>query len=88
MRLTIPFHPNIIAYTEKFRYVIFKQQVGLNADMLGEIMRLTAPGKENCPKKSCFRQAFRPLKHFYLCPDRCIGYATIEFLRCQRGTLI
>lgn len=88
MRLTIPFHPNIIAYTEKFRYVIFKQQVGLNADMLGEIMRLTASGKENCPKEGCFRQTFRPLKHFYLCPDRCIGYATIEFLRCQRGTLI
>ena len=37
MRLTTPFHPNIIAYTEKFRYIIFKQQVGLNADRLGEI---------------------------------------------------
>ena len=39
MRLTTPFHPNIIAYTEKFRYIIFKQQVGLNADMLGEITK-------------------------------------------------
>ena len=80
MRPTTPFHPNIIAYTEKFRYVIFKQQVGLNANMLGEIMRLTAPGKKNCPKEGCFRQTFRPFKHFYFCPDRCIGYATIELL--------
>ena len=64
MRLTTPFHPNIIAYTEKFRYIIFKQQVGLNADMLGEIMRLTALGKENCPKEGCSRQAFRPPQTF------------------------
>ena len=41
MRLTTPFHPNIIAYTEKFRYIIFKQQVGLNANMLGEINTLS-----------------------------------------------
>ena len=48
--------------------------------MLGEIMRLTASGKENCPKEGCFRQTFRPFKHFYFCPDRCIGYAAIALL--------
>ena len=68
MRLTTPFHPNIIAYTEKFRYVIFKQQVGLNANMLGEIMRLTAPGKENCPRKAVFGRPFDPSNTFIFVP--------------------